>query len=129
MGPDSTLAAKTATIDAAGVIRGGMVLLDRDAELQSVSRRRVRVHELGHVLGTSHVTSRVSFMNPDGNGGLPGEADIEAFRVAARRPPGNRSPEVDPADFTVNTPVRSAQRSRFSSASETMNPNAGQPPD
>ena len=117
------------TIDAAGVIRGGMVMLDRDTELQSISLRRVRVHELGHVLGASHVTSRVSFMNPDGTGGLPSEADIEAFRVAARRPPGNRSPDVDPADFTVNAAVRAVQRSRFSSASETMNPNAGQPPD
>ena len=88
--------------DAAGVIRGGMVMIDRDGDLQSASHRRVRVHELGHVLGTSHVTSRVSFMNPDGTGGLPNDADREAFRVAARRPPGNRSPDVDPADFTLS---------------------------
>lgn len=89
-------------IDAAGVIRGGIVMLDRDSELQSTAPRRVRVHELGHVLGASHVTSRLSFMNPDGNGGLPNDADIEAFRVAARRPPGNRTPDVDRADFTLN---------------------------
>ena len=93
-------------IDAAGVIRSGMVMLDRDGELQSASPRRVRVHELGHVLGTSHVTSRISFMNPDGNGGLPNEADMEAFRVAARRPPGNRPPDVDSADFTLNAAVQ-----------------------
>jgi hypothetical protein len=94
------------SIDGAGVIRGGLVMLDRDADLQSSSPRRLRVHELGHVLGTSHVTARVSFMNPDGSGGLPNEADLEAFRVAARRPPGNRSPDVDPADATLNTAVR-----------------------
>lgn len=35
------------------------------------------------------------------NGGLPNEADKEAFRVAARRPPGSRSPDVDPIDFTL----------------------------
>jgi hypothetical protein len=94
------------TIDAASVIRGGIVMLDRDGELQSTSPRRVRVHELGHVLGTSHVASRLSFMNADGNGGLPNDADREAFRVAARRPPGNRTPDVDPADFTLTTAVR-----------------------
>jgi len=87
-------------IDAAGVIRGGMVMIDRDGELRSASPRSVRVHELGHVLGTSHVTARPSFMSPDGTGGLPNEADKEAFRVAARRPPGSRPPDVDPANFT-----------------------------
>ena len=90
----------TTNTDASGVIRGGMLMIDRDSELSSpASARRVRVHELGHVLGTSHVTSRLSFMNPDGNGGLPNDADMEAFRVAARRPPGSRSPDVDPNYF------------------------------
>jgi hypothetical protein len=60
------------------------------------------VHELGHALGTSHVTLRPSFMSPDGNGGLPNDADKESFRVAARRPPGSRAPDVDPADFILN---------------------------
>jgi hypothetical protein len=84
------------TIDPAGVIRGGMVMLDREAEMtQPALLRRLRVHELGHVLGLSHVTSRVSFMNPD-NPGQFTDADREAFRVAARRPPGNRTPDVDP---------------------------------
>jgi hypothetical protein len=94
------------TIDAGGVIRGGMVMLDRDGEVgRPASARAVRVHELGHALGTSHVTSRLSFMNSDGNGGLPNEADQQAFLVAARRPPGNRSPDVDPAAFTLNALV------------------------
>jgi hypothetical protein len=92
--------------DAAGVIHGGMIMLDRDSEVtQPAFARRLRVHELGHALGTSHVTSRVSFMNT-ANGGLPNEADQEAFRVAARRPPGNRSPDVDRADFTLNAAVQ-----------------------
>jgi hypothetical protein len=88
--------------DAGGVIRGGLIMLDRDSEVCApASARRIRVHEFGHALGTSHVTSRVSFMNT-ANGGLPNDADIEAFRVAARRPSGSRSPDVDPAGFTVN---------------------------
>jgi hypothetical protein len=83
-----------------------MLMIDRDSELRSSGPRALRVHELGHVLGTSHVSSRISFMNADGNGGLPNDADKEAFRVAARRPPGNRSPDVDPPDFTVNASAR-----------------------
>ena len=91
--------------DVDGVIadRGGMVMVDRDSELaRPAAARSLRVHELGHALGTSHVTSRLSFMSPDGAGGLPNESDREAFRVAARRPPGSRSPDVDPANFTLN---------------------------
>jgi len=96
----------TTNTDAAGVIHGGMVMLDRDSELaQLASAPRVRVHELGHALGTSHVTSRASFMNAS-DVGLPNEADKEAFRVAARRPPGSRSPDVDPADFRGNAVTR-----------------------
>ena len=87
--------------DGAGVIHGGMIMVDRDSELsQPAFALSLRVHELGHALGTSHVTSRASFMNTS-NGGLPNEADKEAFRVAARRPPGSRSPDVDPPDFTL----------------------------
>ena len=88
----------TTNTDAAGVIRGAIIKLDRDGDLAAspASARNVRVHELGHTMGTSHVTSRPSFMSPTGNGGLPNDADREAFRVAARRPPGSRSPDADP---------------------------------
>ena len=51
------------TLDAAGVIQGGLVMLDRDRELESASPRGLRVlrvHELGHTMGLSHVTSRAS---------------------------------------------------------------------
>ena len=91
------------TIDAAGVIHGGMVMLDRDGELQSASPRRLRVHELGHTMGLSHVTSRASFMQSLIE---PNDFDKEAFRVASRRPHGNRSPDLDRADFTLNAAVQ-----------------------
>jgi hypothetical protein len=87
-------------IDASGVIRGGMVMMDRDFDLRrSPMSRAVRVHELGHTMGASHVTTRVSFMSARIE---PNDFDKEAFRVAARRAPGNRSPDNDPAGFTLN---------------------------
>jgi hypothetical protein len=96
----------TANNDTAGVIRGAIVKIDRDNDLTIPAiTRRLRVHELGHAMGLSHVTSRASFMAPS-NGGLPNDADIEACRVAARRPPGSRSPDVDPADFVLNALTR-----------------------
>ena len=89
--------------DAAGVIHGGMVMIDRDFDVrQSPLSRAVRVHELGHTMGTSHVTTaRASFMSSTS---LiePNDFDKEAFRVAARRAIGSRSPDVDPPEFTVN---------------------------
>jgi hypothetical protein len=86
----------TTDTDGAGEIHGAVIKIDRDTDRPgTASARQLRVHELGHALGTSHVTSRPSFMSPSG-GSLPTDADKEAFRVAARRPPGNRSPDVDP---------------------------------
>src|SRR5262249_8263965 len=93
----------TTETQAAGVIHGGLLMIDRDTDLSgSAFTRQVRVHELGHTLGTSHVTSRASLMNSTSNPVLPTEADREAFGVAARRPPGSRSPDIDPPDFTLN---------------------------
>jgi hypothetical protein len=95
--------------DAGGVIHGGIIMIDRDSDrVQPAFARILRVHELGHALGLSHVTSRASFMSPNGDGGLPNDADKEAFRVAARRPPGNRSPDIDPAGFTPNPSAQTA---------------------
>jgi hypothetical protein len=87
-------------LDASGVIRGGLIMLDRDGDLQSVSPRRLRVHELGHTMGLSHVTTRASFMQSLTE---PNDFDKEAFRIAARRTYGNRSPDVDRSDFTFNS--------------------------
>jgi len=88
------------TMDATGVIHGGLVMLDRDGELQSAAPRPLRVHELGHTMGLSHVTTRASFMQVLIE---PNDFDKEAFRIAARRPHGNRSPDIDRVDFTLNT--------------------------
>jgi hypothetical protein len=75
-------------------------MLDWDSELsQPAFAPRLRVHKLGHTLGASHVTSHASFMNPDVTGSLPTRRTKR--RSASRRPPGSRSPDGDPSDFTL----------------------------
>jgi hypothetical protein len=81
---------------------GGLVMLDRDFD-EGVGplRRGLRAHELGHALGYNHLTTRPSVMSPTAPVS-PTAFDLEAFRIAFQRPPGNRSPDVDPADHSIN---------------------------
>jgi hypothetical protein len=46
-----------------GSIVGGAILLDREYDRESDSRRLLRMHELGHALGYNHVQSQTSIMN------------------------------------------------------------------
>jgi hypothetical protein len=88
-----------------GTVVGGMVLLDRDFD-QSHSGfvQQVRQHELGHAMGYSHVVSRDSVMNPTtGPSAVINDADRLGARVAFERPPGNRTPDIDPSAFTTNS--------------------------
>ncbi len=87
-----------------GTVVGGMVLLDRDYDQnRSGFGQQVRQHELGHAMGYSHVTSRDSVMNPvTGPRAIINAADRLAAHVAFERPPGNRTPDVDPDAFTAN---------------------------
>jgi hypothetical protein len=83
--------------DTDGTVTGGVVLLDRDFDRSSnVFKRSLRAHELGHALGYHHVTSADSVMNENGQR-EPTAFDRAATRFAFRRPPGNRSPDIDPA--------------------------------
>lgn len=91
-----------------GAVVGGSIMIDRDFNRSGSSlRRALRVHELGHALGANHVVSRTSVMN----GTIrtePTAWDRDAGRLAHRRPPGNRAPDVDPSGSGVNrvaTPV------------------------
>jgi hypothetical protein len=72
------------------------MFLDRDFDRNDSRRRLLRMHELGHALGYQHVTSRASIMNPS-IGAEPTEFDRSAAVIAFARPPGNRSPDADPA--------------------------------
>jgi hypothetical protein len=79
-----------------GTVVGGAMFLDRDFDKNDSRRRLLRIHELGHALGYQHVKSRTSIMNP-AIGPDPTDFDRAGAIVAFQRPPGNRSPDVDPA--------------------------------
>ena len=85
-----------------GQITAGAVYLDRDFDKTSDQRRLLRIHELGHALGYSHVTTRTSIMNP-AIGPEPTVFDRQGAAIAFRRLPGNQSPDSDPG---VATPSR-----------------------
>ena len=88
--------------DGAGRIQGGIVMLDAGFDSSgSEFRRSLRVHELGHALGYNHVTKRQSVMNASARF-EPNEFDLHGARIAFLRPPGNRSPDLDPDEFTSN---------------------------
>jgi hypothetical protein len=82
-----------------GSIVGGSVYLDRDFDVTSIHRVKLRTHELGHALGYMHVTATTSIMNPT-IGPEPTTFDRQAVRIAFDRQPGNRAPDEDPA-YTV----------------------------
>ena len=78
-----------------GTVVGGSMWLDRDFDRDDAERRLVRIHELGHALGYSHVTVRTSIMNPS-LGPSPTDFDRAAALIAFQRPVGNTSPDTDP---------------------------------
>jgi hypothetical protein len=78
-----------------GSIGGGALFLDSDFDRTDARRRLLRIHELGHALGYQHVTSRPSIMNPS-IGPEPSDVDRAGAIIAFQRPPGNKSPDVDP---------------------------------
>jgi hypothetical protein len=85
-----------------GRIVAGIVMLDRDFDRSaSEFKRALRAHELGHALGYQHVTARTSVMNSLA-GTEPNDFDRAAARIAFQRPPGNRSPDVDPTSASIN---------------------------
>jgi hypothetical protein len=85
-----------------GEVVGGIVFLDRDFDkAEGQYCRSLRVHELGHALGYYHVTLRSSVMNSNARI-EPNEWDCQAVLIAFQRPPGNRAPDVDPPQSSVN---------------------------
>jgi hypothetical protein len=85
-----------------GAVISGIVMLDRDFDAStSVSVRTLRAHELGHALGYNHVTGRTSVMNSSATVS-PTPFDLQAFKLAFQRQPGNRSPDIDPSQASLN---------------------------
>ncbi len=88
--------------DGAGTVLGGIIMLDRGTDsTPNPLLRALRVHELGHAMGYDHVSAQPSVMNPSARL-EPNEFDRSATRLAFQRPPGNRSPDIDPPPFTPN---------------------------
>jgi len=87
---------------AGGEVRAGIIMLDSGFDTSgSPFRRSLRAHELGHALGYNHVTTRESVMNSSGRV-EPNPFDRDGAKFAFRRPPLNRSPDIDPDAFTSN---------------------------
>jgi hypothetical protein len=85
-----------------GRVVAGIVMLDRDFDRSgSGFTRSLRAHELGHALGYQHVTARTSVMNSQART-EPNDFDRAAALIAFQRPPGNRSPDVDPTSASIN---------------------------
>lgn len=79
------------------------ILLDRDFDRAATTYgRSLRVHELGHALGCTHVTRRASFMNASATI-EPNDFDHDAGTVAYQRRPGNQSPDRDPAQTAARS--------------------------
>ncbi|MEX1129090.1 MAG: hypothetical protein WD227_15055 [Vicinamibacterales bacterium] len=65
--------------------------------------RATQQHELGHALGLSHTfTATPSIMSETKPGLSVGWFDRLAGQIMFQRPPGNRSPDIDPESFVVN---------------------------
>ncbi|MCR4376193.1 MAG: carboxypeptidase regulatory-like domain-containing protein [Acidobacteria bacterium] len=87
-----------------GRVKGGVVVLDYDYDEAAppAERFHVRAHELGHMLGFNHVEIH-SIMAITGAASLTFTPwDLEAMALAYRRPPGSRSPDVDPDGASAN---------------------------
>jgi hypothetical protein len=79
-----------------GKVTAGTVFLDYEFDKSDDRRWLLRMHELGHALGYTHVTTRLSLMNPT-IGPEPTTFDTQAAIIAYQRAPGNRPPDVDPS--------------------------------
>lgn len=98
--------------DAEGVVRGGIILMDRGFETSgSPFLRSARAHELGHALGYGHVTATSSVMSASARI-EPTAFDRDASMVAFGREPGSRSPDIDPDRVLANTAPRLLQWTR-----------------
>jgi hypothetical protein len=85
-----------------GELQSGILKIDHGFDTSaSPFRRSLRAHELGHTLGYRHVTVRDSVMQSHART-EPTPFDRDGARLAFQRPPGNRTPDIDPDPFVGN---------------------------
>jgi len=93
----------------AGELTAAIIMLDRGFDTSSSPfKRSLRAHEFGHALGYNHVTGRPSVMNQAATI-EPNTFDRDGGKFAFRRPPLNRSPDIDPEPFTGNLRALTSQ--------------------
>lgn len=94
MGASGTVGYAGWEMTADGTITGGYILLDETSDL-TTWQHALRQHEMLHVLGAHHVTTRLSVMNPTANPTITAW-DLNAMHVALGRSIGNLSPDIEP---------------------------------
>jgi len=91
-----------AGVDPAVLVRGVVWITADDLSLCGSTAARVYPHELGHALGYGHVTREPSVMSGIQPTSALTEFDREAIRIVYQRPPGNRTPDIDPPAYIIN---------------------------
>lgn len=84
------------------VLTRGAIWLNAETTQNFCLQSLIYRHELGHALGYLHVTRTLSIMSFPGL--PPGLTDFDRNVIAIlfQRPPGNLTPDRDPATFPVN---------------------------
>jgi hypothetical protein len=84
------------------LVRGVVWISADNLPLCGSTAARVYPHELGHALGYQHVTLEPSVMSGISPTSALTEFDREAIRIVYQRPPGNRTPDIDPPTYVIN---------------------------
>lgn len=91
--------------DTTNVITGALLCVDRNSEVGGSSQTLgVRLHELAHTLGATHVSALSNvLMTATISVNDITAWDRDAAKIAYQRPAGSRTPDRDPSSFSTNS--------------------------